>query len=741
MREKQSTKPMNKPSNSILKFSNLKVSTRIGVGFALCTLILCTVIGVTIYKVRKTSEITTRMIDLRAPTAQASLGMLNGMNHSLAALRGWIILGKDKFKQERAKAWSEEIEASLTNMRKLAVNWTDPKNIERLKEIGEKLDAFKTYQKEIEEIAQTIENTPASKILFKEAAPRAHILSTNITKMIDLEAEQEATPERKALLGMMADVRGTLGLGLGSIRAYLLSGNDSFKGQFEKLWAKNTRRFGDLTAQIDLLTPEQRKAYEFFAEAREQFDPLPTKMFEIRGSGEWNLANKWLGTKAAPTAFAIKENLDAMIAGQKTLMHDDMIASKAAITQLNVTLFSLLGAGTFLSIIFGLLISRGIVKPLNALILRVRDIAEGEGDLTRRIEVNSSDELGKLGSYFNLFLKKLQKTIHSIGKTTQLLASSAEELSSVSQQMSGNAEETTTQAGVVSSASEQINTNIHTVATGAEEMSASIKEIAHNASEAARVANEAVELTELSNSTMVKLNQSSEEIGQVVQVITSIAEQTNMLALNATIEAARAGEAGKGFAVVANEVKELAKETAKATEDISRQIQSIQGNTGESVKAIGQTGEIITNLNDISTTIATAVEEQSATTNEITRNVAEAAKGSTEITSNITGVAQAAQDTSGGAIDSQKAAHELSLMATELQRLVGQFKTGGGDEGGGASTTSNVSESEHNPVVGRVTTPEKSDEVSGRNLKTETDNDEENWLEMASNSLDRNGHN
>jgi methyl-accepting chemotaxis protein len=250
------------------------------------------------------------------------------------------------------------------------------------------------------------------------------------------------------------------------------------------------------------------------------------------------------------------------------------------------------------------------------------------------------------------------------------LHSVSEELSANSQQMVSNTEETSVQAGVVSAAAEEVSRNVQTVATASEEMSASIKEIAKNAQDAAKVASSAVRAAETTNSTITKLGESSAEIGQVIKVITSIAQQTNLLALNATIEAARAGEAGEGFAVVANEVKELAKETAKATEDISQKIETIQGDTQSAIQAIAEIGTIINKINDYQNTIASSVEEQTATTNEITRNVAEASKGSTEIAQNITGVAEAAKSTSSGATTAQKASGELALMAAELQFLV-----------------------------------------------------------------------
>lgn len=261
-----------------------------------------------------------------------------------------------------------------------------------------------------------------------------------------------------------------------------------------------------------------------------------------------------------------------------------------------------------------------------------------------------------------------------IEQNASTLSSSAEELTAISQQMASGAEETATQAGVVSAASEQVSSNVSVVATGSEEMQASIREISKSANEAARVAKDAVAFAESTNQTITKLGESSVEIGKVIKVITSIAQQTNLLALNATIEAARAGEAGKGFAVVANEVKELAKQTAKATEDIGQKIEAIQADTKGAVKAIGEIGLVINQINDISNNIASAVEEQTATTNEIGRNVNEAAKGTGEIAKNISGVATASRETAKAATDTQKAAQALTQLAAELQSLVAKSK-------------------------------------------------------------------
>ena len=287
---------------------------------------------------------------------------------------------------------------------------------------------------------------------------------------------------------------------------------------------------------------------------------------------------------------------------------------------------------------------------------------------------------GKFGGVYadlvsgtNALLDTLVEPLRFVAHNADALAAASDQLTAVSQQLGANAAETSAQTQVVSAAAEEVSRSTQSVATSTEEMAASIKEIAKNASESAHVASEAVKMAESTNATVGKLGDSAIDIGKVIKVITSIAQQTNLLALNATIEAARAGEAGKGFAVVANEVKELAKETAKATEDIGRSIESIQTDTQDAVAAIGHITTIIAQISDISSTIASAVEEQSATTNEMGRNVAESAQGSGEIARNITTVASVAQNTASGAGQTMTAANELAQMAAELKQLISKF--------------------------------------------------------------------
>jgi methyl-accepting chemotaxis protein len=335
----------------------------------------------------------------------------------------------------------------------------------------------------------------------------------------------------------------------------------------------------------------------------------------------------------------------------------------------------LAGAGVGLAVVglvFAALLARSIVRPLHQVMGVLEAVAAG--DMTRQVEVDRRDEVGRMAAAQNRAVASMRQSLALIAANARQLAAASDKLSAVSQQMAAAAEQTATQANVSSAAAEEVSQSVTTASTGADDMGASIREIAKSAASAAKVAASAVKVAQRTNVSVTKLGESSAEIGNVVKVIRSIAHQTNLLALNATIEAARAGEAGKGFTVVANEVKELAKQTAKATEDITNRIEVIQGDTRTAVEAIEQIARIIHAINDTQNTIASAVEEQTATTTEIGRNVSEAARATNEIAQNISGVAQAAQSTTEGANDTRRAAEELARVAADLRQLVSQFK-------------------------------------------------------------------
>ena len=349
-----------------------------------------------------------------------------------------------------------------------------------------------------------------------------------------------------------------------------------------------------------------------------------------------------------------------------------------------------------------IVISRLIVTPINATVAMLKDIAEGEGDLTRRIDVKSTDEVGDLAKWFNTFVEKVQEMVREIADSATTITAATVRLSSSSSEIAASTEEMSTQASTVSAASEQAAANIstisaaaeemssevQTVATAIEEMSASINEVSRNCAKESDTAQKANDKAKIAQEVMERLGVSAKAVGKVVSTIEEIADQTNLLALNATIEAASAGDAGKGFAVVANEVKELARQTAAATAEIYNQIEAIQKDTDNAIRAIADVAAGIADVNDISQTIVAAVEEQSATTNEISRsvggasaaatsiaqNVNETAKGLAEVTRNITGIDRSAQSSANDIGTVARSSEELAELAKKLSNFVAQFK-------------------------------------------------------------------
>jgi methyl-accepting chemotaxis protein len=370
----------------------------------------------------------------------------------------------------------------------------------------------------------------------------------------------------------------------------------------------------------------------------------------------------------------IKNNLNTAIDSIKGLVNDTTTLVDAALAgHLQTRADASRHSGDFARIL------EGVNRTLDAVVQPMTEAAGvlarvADQDLRAQVEGDYAGDHAAIKTSINSMVSDLRGSMSAISQNAQGVGAASDELSSVSAQMAASSEETATQTQVVSAASEQVSKNLSVVAAGSEEMLSSIREIAQNASEAAKMAKNAVEVAGATDETVRKLGESSIDIGNVIKVIKSIAEQTNLLALNATIEAARAGEAGKGFAVVANEVKELAKATAEATEEIGRKIEAIQGETKGAVSAIGRITGVIGQINDVSNTIAASVEEQTATTNEIGRNIGEAAKGAAEIAKNVSAIADSAQSSSKGAAETQQAARSLAAMASQLQALVGAFR-------------------------------------------------------------------
>ncbi len=450
-------------------------------------------------------------------------------------------------------------------------------------------------------------------------------------------------------------------------RGYLLKGDEKFReealGRRAKVkgFFEAARKLGD-SGDVEVVNKIQAATDTWFKALDSEFSLYPSKPQDA-------------------ISVALGENRDLRKAYEALLSTEindagqDMIAGKSfgsSATRTRTLVLAALSVALLLGVASALFVARLINVPLRKVSAVLGMIAAG--DLSGEAEVHQRDELGQMAGSLRAATTSLRQTVTELTAYSESLANEAGSLAETSRKSSSSAEEGAQQAAMVADSAATMSLNIQTVAAGSEEMGASIREISQSATQAVQVANRAVEVTANTSTVMAKLGESSAEIGDVIKTITAIAEQTNLLALNATIEAARAGELGKGFAVVASEVKELSQETARATEDIGQRVAAIQTDTAGAVAAIGEISEIIARINDFQTTIASAVEEQTVTTQEMSRNVTEAAEAGSAVAETITGVAESVQLTTVGVADADRAATHLAGMSDDLRRIVERFK-------------------------------------------------------------------
>lgn len=654
------------------------MARKLAAGFGGMILVLASMVGVVGFGIERVSRVQRDLLEVREPSDKALVELESAIVATIAGLRGQIILSSDRFgvldgeklARERQDAWAR-VDSSLQRLRRLADHWAE-KDRADLAEVETSVTSLREAEARVEALTKSPDDQPAMRLLFDEATPLAFRMSEAVDTMVGLEKNLPADPERKLVLSLLADLRGSFADAFGALRAYLMSGKEFFQGQFTTDWPISKTRASALEQRRSLLDEEQQIELDDYLAAQKEFDPLPERMFALQQSEDWSQSNKVLTREALP----LLEKVSALIAGIRGRQTQRLEQGKAELgtttRQLGVMALAAFLVGVAVAVLFAWRFTLGLTGPIRDLVGVTHAMAEG--DLTRVASVRSRDEMADLGAALASAVSRMREALQGIRAASQRLVESSSHLSSVSERMGTTAEQSSRGAGEAARAAEKVKQGVSAAAAGAEQMSASIGEIVRHAADAARISSEAVRSATETRELVDKLGASGDQIGEVIRVIGSIADQTNLLALNATIEAARAGEAGKGFAVVAGEVKQLASQTAQATGDVAQKIESIQNDTRRTVASIAQIGSIIESLNGIATAIAAAVEEQSATARQIVGSVEQAARATSEIAENLSTVASVAEETSTGARETRAAAAALQGVSSDLQGLVARFR-------------------------------------------------------------------
>lgn len=669
----------------------LTIQNKLFMSFGIVLIVVALVSINNFVKLGTLSSAEHRLVNLRLPTVMTGVQLTDGIHLSLAGLRGYMILGDnpeaaEKFKAERQLGW-DIIDQAVQEMNTFSESWTDPNNIKKLNEMKGLVEEFRVAQQQVEDVSHTPDNIASFTLLLTEATPRASSILEAITTLIDEESTLDATSERKDLLKLLADSRGSFAVGLANIRAFLLSGDNQFAENFNEKWKLNEIRFNQISDISGLFNSTQLKAWNTYKKLRKEFSPLPPKMFEMRNGEDWNLANYWLGTKAAPKAKAIMNILEEMRISQDKLAEMDQELLDSETLAMEAVIVSGALIALLVGIIVSIYISRMISVPLKRVVTRARAIASG--DLTgAALTLKGNDELTELTGAINDMSNNLKEIVQQITGSAQHIGSSAEELSAITEQTSQSIFEQQSQTEQAATAMNEMSATVQEVSRNIVGTAQSADEANTETTEGRRVVNDAISgvkqlAAQVENAAEVihQLEQDSENISAVMEVIRGIAEQTNLLALNAAIEAARAGEQGRGFAVVADEVRTLAGRTQDSTAEITQVIEKLQAGSRKAVEVMYKSSEearmvveqaskagtslsaisaAVERINDMSTQIASAAEEQSATTEEINRN--------------ITGISEMAGETSTGAQQTATASGDLARLGAELQEIVGQFR-------------------------------------------------------------------
>ncbi len=628
-------------------FTDLSIGKKIITGFILVIILMIGLSVMTYYRITLVDSINYDILNVEQPSVVFSTEILNNLNHSESLLRSYLIFGSSNFKIERKKTWGE-IRKSEASLSKIAVNWTSVSDKKNWSTVKNQLSKLKQSQNKIEAIHGTIDDTPATKLLIKDATPKINSILVDLGALVKVERSATPTKVRKKLLLLMTELHNSTGLLLNQLSSYLLTADKKAIDSFSTLLNNSLKNKNELTKNESLLTDKQKIGLKNITKNYDEFKKISDTIIKIRTSTQWKVSESWLITKTTVELNITVSALSSIISNQTELLTNNIATVKGFSEKTPVYIFSLLFGVSVLVLVIGYIISRTIIKSINIVKSAIDDLSDGDGNLVYRIPDLGRDETAQMANSLNQFIAKLQKVLINI-------KSGMENLASASQQVSDTAHSLSQTSSEQASSIEQTSASL-------EEMGASINQNADNAQTTDGIATSTSSQAKEGNDAVKETVSAMSEIASKIGLIEEIAYKTNLLALNAAIEAARAGEHGKGFAVVADEVRKLAERSQSSA-------QEIRGLAATSVKVAEHAGELIDE-------ILPNVQKTAGLVQEISSASSEQSRGVDQINEAVTQLDSAAQLSASSAEQLAATAGDMSTQVATLVEAINFFKLG-----------------------------------------------------------------